>query len=587
MKKIFTFFLTALFALITTQSFAQSQRILLVEEGTQASCPPCATQNPGFDALLDANADNVVVLKYQTSWPGFDPMNQQNPSEVATRVSYYGFSGVPSAYVDGVEIANDCNFYAGAPACLSQADIDAGLAQMSPLNLSLDLTVEGDMLTLGGSVEATEAVSGDLKLRMAVIEKNIDFDSPPGTNGEKEFHNVLKKFIGGAEGVDLADSWAVGDTYAIDESFDLSTLNIYNPNQIMVVAFVQDDATKAIHQSAKASDPLYANSASVVEIQEIGPACLGLQDLNPVIKISNEGGEALTSLDITYSVNGGAEKVYNWTGSVAALDREVVVLDSYSFESIAGDNTLTVTTSNPNGVADENQDSSKDYILEVGNEVQTDKVSIKIYTDAYGCETYWEFRNVANGEVLASGGNDTAVPGGQTITYGANYACPAGVGYENNTTYTEEVTLPATGCYEFYIIDDWGDGITGSAYVIRSDNNFPLVTGSGFSGVQASHRINAVTSVGVEDVVKEQSFNAFPNPVQNELNLQFNLLESSEIHVVVYDVLGQAVKSIPAATYGTGINNLQINTADLSNGIYVVTLKTDEGDLSKRVTVSK
>lgn len=583
MKKIFTFFLTALFAFITTQSFAQSQRILMVEEGTQASCPPCASLNPAFDALMDANAENVVVLKYQTSWPGFDPMYNHNPSEVDERVAYYDITGVPSAYLNG-SVVSSCGT---SPACFSQVDIDAALMETSPLDINLSLMIENDMLTLTGKVEATEAVSGDLKLRMAIIEKNIDFDNPPGTTNEKEFHNVLKKFITGTAGTDLADSWAAGDSYDIDESFDLSTLNVYNPNQIMVVAFVQDDATKAIHQAAKAADPLYTNSASVIEVQDPGPACLGLQDISPVVRISNDGGETLTSLDITYSINGGADKVYNWTGSIAPLERQILVLEPYSFESIAGDNSLTVSTSNPNGMTDDNEDSSKDYIIEVGNEIQTDKVSIRIYADDYGCEIYWEFRDVSNGQVLASGGNDTAMPGGQTITYGASYSCPPGVGYENNTTHTEEVTLPATGCYEFYIIDDWGDGISGSAYVIRADNNFPLVTGSGFSGAQASHRINVVTSVGVEDVVQEQSFNAFPNPAQNELNLQFNLLESSEIQVLVYDVLGQAVKSIPAANYGTGINNLQINTADLSNGVYVVTLRTDEGDLSKRVTVSK
>jgi len=579
MRKIFAFCLIALFTLTSLQTFAQSQRMLMVEEGTQASCGPCATQNPGFDALLDVNADNVVVLKYHTSWPGFDPMHNDNMSEVNARVSYYDdFGGVPSVFVNGVKISIGL---------LSQADINVALSQTSPLDLNLAVTVDGDMLTMTGSVEATEAVSGDLKLRIAIIEKNIDFNSSPGSNGEKEFHHVLKKFIGGAEGTDLANSWAMGDTYTIDESFDLSTLNIYKPSQVMVVAFVQDDATKAIHQAAKAADPLYANSASVAQIQEIRPACLGLQDLNPVVKISNEGGETLTSLDITYSVNGGAEQVYNWTGTITSLERKYVSLAPYSFESIF-ENTLIVSTSNPNGVTDDNQDSSKDYIFEIGNEIQTDKVSIKIYPDAHPCEIYWEFTDVATGTVLASGGNDTAVPGGQTITYEANYSCPDGVGYPNNSTHTEEIELPATGCYEFHIIDDWGDGITGSAYVIRGENNLTLVSGSDFLGAEARHRINAITSsVNVEDVVNEQSFNAFPNPAQNKLNLQFNLLKSSEIYVVVYDVLGQTVKSIPATTYGTGINNLQINIDDLTNGIYIVALKTEEDDLSKRVTISK
>lgn len=46
------------------------QRLVLVEHFTQASCGPCASQNPALKAVLDANQGKVVALKYQTSWPG-------------------------------------------------------------------------------------------------------------------------------------------------------------------------------------------------------------------------------------------------------------------------------------------------------------------------------------------------------------------------------------------------------------------------------------------------------------------------------------------------------------------------------------
>ncbi|MEO0876020.1 MAG: hypothetical protein AAFY48_15595, partial [Bacteroidota bacterium] len=80
---------------------AQAQRIALVEHFTNASCGPCAVQNPDFNALLRANPDKVISIKYQAAFPGFDPMNQQNPSEVQTRANFYGLSGVPTAWLDG------------------------------------------------------------------------------------------------------------------------------------------------------------------------------------------------------------------------------------------------------------------------------------------------------------------------------------------------------------------------------------------------------------------------------------------------------------------------------------------------------
>ena len=69
MKKTLT--LVAL-AVAGSAAFGQAQRLVLFEEFTQASCGPCASQNPAFNTLLDANATKAVSIKYQTSWPGFE-----------------------------------------------------------------------------------------------------------------------------------------------------------------------------------------------------------------------------------------------------------------------------------------------------------------------------------------------------------------------------------------------------------------------------------------------------------------------------------------------------------------------------------
>src|SRR4051794_7381056 len=103
MKKLFT--LSSLFVLfLSYNSIAQSVGLVLAEEFTQASCPPCASQNPAFNTLLNANPTKVCQIKYQTSWPGVDPMNDQTDSWVAPRVAYYGVTGVPTATMDGQQM---------------------------------------------------------------------------------------------------------------------------------------------------------------------------------------------------------------------------------------------------------------------------------------------------------------------------------------------------------------------------------------------------------------------------------------------------------------------------------------------------
>src|SRR5689334_4310145 len=122
--------------LITTMTLFASQRIVMIEEFTNASCPPCAAQNPAFNTLLTANPTKIVELKYQTNWPGVDPMNAQTQNlGVGTRVTYYSVTGVPNAFYDGVAFTGAS--YVGAPANATQTTIDNEYAVASNFDMNL------------------------------------------------------------------------------------------------------------------------------------------------------------------------------------------------------------------------------------------------------------------------------------------------------------------------------------------------------------------------------------------------------------------------------------------------------------------
>jgi hypothetical protein len=84
MKKFTLFLLPALvFAL---GSNAQAPKYALFEHFTQASCVPCAQQNPGFQSsILEANPNTVRHIAYHTYWPGVDEMHDYNESEIDAR----------------------------------------------------------------------------------------------------------------------------------------------------------------------------------------------------------------------------------------------------------------------------------------------------------------------------------------------------------------------------------------------------------------------------------------------------------------------------------------------------------------------
>ena len=238
--------------------FAQSPRLVLVEEFTQASCPPCASQNPAFNTLLNANTAKATSIKYQVSWPGADVMNAQNPGDAANRVAYYGVSGVPYGRVDGVEIANDCGAYAGAPSCLNQAEINTANAITSPFTINLVhwFNAANDSIFINCEITCTQNITMTTpRVRVAMLEKLITLTNPPaGTNGETQFENVMRKMYPTANGTAMVGTWTVGQKKVVSFKEKIPTY-IYNKSEIATIAWVEDDQNKSVKQAGFSGSP--------------------------------------------------------------------------------------------------------------------------------------------------------------------------------------------------------------------------------------------------------------------------------------------------------------------------------------------
>ena len=179
------------FFLVTSITVGQSQRMVLAEELTSATCPPCASQNPAFNALLAANTDIVTSIKYQMNWPtpNGDPMYLHNPVDNNARRAYYGVDAIPHAFLDGG--------FDNQPQFIYQSTLNAAAAIPSPLEIQLQhyVSPDQDSIYLTMLMEVTDDISGNLVAQNVVIEKEIHFSSPPGTTNEKDFYNVMKKML--------------------------------------------------------------------------------------------------------------------------------------------------------------------------------------------------------------------------------------------------------------------------------------------------------------------------------------------------------------------------------------------------------
>lgn len=173
-------------------------------------------------------------------------MNLQNPSQVASRVAYYGVNGVPDAYIDG-------SVYAGAPAGVTQTMIDNEYAVPSPFSIVLThwFNAADDSIYINCVITATQATTmAEPRLRVAMIEKIIDFtgQTPPGNNGEIVFENVMRKMYPNTQGTALEGAWTLGQSKTTSFRVPIPAY-IYDKNEIAVVAWIQDDATKDVMQA--------------------------------------------------------------------------------------------------------------------------------------------------------------------------------------------------------------------------------------------------------------------------------------------------------------------------------------------------
>jgi lysyl endopeptidase len=102
-------------------------------------------------------------------------------------------------------------------------------------------------------------------------------------------------------------------------------------------------------------DPLavsYSFDAQVAAVITPTPSTTCNTDFTPQITIKNNGTSTLDTLAIKYRVNGGAETVFNWSGTLATGASANVNLAPFTVSG--GNHTFKVYTSQPNGNADQN-----------------------------------------------------------------------------------------------------------------------------------------------------------------------------------------------------------------------------------------
>lgn len=102
--------------------------------------------------------------------------------------------------------------------------------------------------------------------------------------------------------------------------------------------------------------------------------------------------------------------------------------------------------------------------------------------------------------------------------------------------------------------------------------------GFGLQNYELSDDSNLPTKIDVkkEDESKDKLV-VYPNPFNNKLNI---ITDENVLNVAVYSLSGVIIKAVSNVSDD---NSVEIDTSDLSNGIYLIKVKTQDGEISKVV----
>ena len=130
--------------------------------------------------------------------------------------------------------------------------------------------------------------------------------------------------------------------------------------------------------------------------------------------------------------------------------------------------------------------------------------------------------------------------------------------------------------------DEWGTAAlwTGPKYVGGNDSRDMNITPA--MGVIEVRRINKPVKLSqLENVL------IFPNPTEGEVMIQFRVEQESETEVIVSDAVGRKVMEVVNTKMPSGEYKYVVNLTPLSNGFYLVSVKTDTKISTSKIIINK
>ena len=577
MKRLLVTFTLVILSIFTSiaQVFVSTtpeNKNVILEEFTGIYCGYCPDGHLIAQNYQNLHPDDVVLIKIHSGGyavpQGSDPDYQTifgAAIESQADVAYY-----PSGTVNRHLFPGNTETAIGRSEWANAGDVI--LSESSPVNTwgSAEIDLGTNTLTVDVQLYYTgsQTISTN-SLHEAVLQNNVEgpqsgMSGNPSSvlpNGNYNHQHMLRHLMTGQWGETISNI-AQGTTYTSEFTWNIpSDINgvAVDPTNLEIAVFVSEGNQEILSGSMAGRNIIFPNTddANISTSQATNLTC-NASTTDLTVTFQNYGSAPLTSLDIQYSINGGASNTYPWSGNLASAAFETVTIPNVSLTANAT-NTVDFTLVDPNGVADPNTSNNTQSATFNGvGAASAGNATINITTDAYGSETTWTLTN-ASGSVAASGG-----PYNDLSSAGTTPQTPV------------SVTLSPNDCYTLTVLDSYGDGMNSGygagGYTVVDASGTVVASGGTFaSEEQAPFQTGAATA---SNNINVNLLAIYPNPAKDNISI-----EGEYISIDIVDMFGKLILSNEYSK--------NINTSGIANGVYMINIKTKEGVQTQKITISK
>lgn len=114
---------------------------------------------------------------------------------------------------------------------------------------------------------------------------------------------------------------------------------------------------------------------------------------------------------------------------------------------------------------------------------------------------------------------------------------------------------------------------------------FPFTHSEEYVTIHGVNPANGMREEEVEETTSTEKLTVYPNPATDKINFNFNCNSDHVSLIELYNISGQLVNSILKGVV-KGYNELQLGTAGLQNGIYILKVTSGGKQMEERVLIS-